>query len=195
MAAPGKELASLDFEALIGGPLVAVIHAQCQAAIATVNFVKTVGFEPAVGSPTNQVTGKPSMITFKYSKGVDDERSENELSMPFLTLLPIPNLRIDEVTLDFMAKVNSVNAKSIDAGMGAGQSNSGAGSAVFNSAGMKVTSTFQRQTKEGNVVTRDYSMNIRVRAVQDDLPAGMDRLISVLEQGIKEIPDKKKAAA
>jgi len=190
MSAPGKELASIDFEAMIGGPLVAVVHAQCQAAIATVNFVKSVGFEPAVNDAGQQITGKPAMITFKYQKSVEGGSADSEISMPFLTLLPIPNLRIDEVTMDFMAKVNSVNAKNMDTGIGAGRVGSGAGSSAFNSAGMKVTSTFQRQTKDGNVVTRDYSLNIRVRASQDDLPSGMDRLMSVLEQGIKEVPNK-----
>ena len=36
----GKELASLDFKNLIGGPLSAVVEAQAMAAESTVNFIK-----------------------------------------------------------------------------------------------------------------------------------------------------------
>jgi hypothetical protein len=45
MPTPGQELASIDFESMIGGPLVAVINAQAQAALSTINFIKEVGFK------------------------------------------------------------------------------------------------------------------------------------------------------
>ena len=45
MPTPGQELSSIDFESMIGGPLVAVINAQAQAAMSTVNFIKEVGFK------------------------------------------------------------------------------------------------------------------------------------------------------
>ena len=45
MAELGKELASLDFANLIGGPLNAIVDAQARAAIATANFVQEVGFD------------------------------------------------------------------------------------------------------------------------------------------------------
>ena len=41
----GKELASLDFKNLIGGPLSAVVEAQAMAAESTVNFIKNMGFD------------------------------------------------------------------------------------------------------------------------------------------------------
>ncbi len=33
MPTPGQELATIDFESMLGGPLVAVIHAQAQSSI------------------------------------------------------------------------------------------------------------------------------------------------------------------
>ena len=48
MPSPGQELSSIDFESMIGGPLVAVINAQAQAAMSTVNFIKEVGFKNQV---------------------------------------------------------------------------------------------------------------------------------------------------
>mmetsp|Transcript_29390 Transcript_29390/g.73979 ORF Transcript_29390/g.73979 Transcript_29390/m.73979 type:complete len:229 (-) Transcript_29390:294-980(-) len=187
---PGRELASIDFEALIGGPLVATIHAQVQAAMATVNFVKTVGFEQPMFpnfTPNSQATGKPSTVSFEYIRNLPDGSSyTSKLHVPLLTMVPIPTLRIDEVTLDFLAKVNTVAAKSIDTSVGMGAEAAQRWNLFLYSSGMKVSSVFQKHTKEGNVVTRDYSINMRVKAVQDETPAGLDKLLTLLEMSIKD---------
>src|SRR5436305_15149842 len=73
MPDPGTELSSINFESLIGGPLVAAVHAQVQSALATVNFVKQVGFRPPDGGAVdagNQTTGEPATVTFGYKKEV-----------------------------------------------------------------------------------------------------------------------------
>jgi hypothetical protein len=65
---PGKELASIDFANLIGGPLMAVVDAQAKAAQSTVAFIKRVGFQPPAkkkGSKS-QETMEPIYVTFKY---------------------------------------------------------------------------------------------------------------------------------
>lgn len=41
MVAPGQELSSLDFKNIIGGSLIAVVEAQAQAALSSVNFIKS----------------------------------------------------------------------------------------------------------------------------------------------------------
>src|SRR3954465_6023003 len=68
MPNPGQELSSIDFESMLGGPLIAVIHAQAQAAVSTVNFIKEVGFKKAgeetAGGDTS--TQAPIYVTFKY---------------------------------------------------------------------------------------------------------------------------------
>jgi hypothetical protein len=69
MANPGQELSSINFSNMIGSPLRAVIEAQAEAALSTVNFIKSVGFKQ--GSSTNPEagnTGDPIYVTFKYPK-------------------------------------------------------------------------------------------------------------------------------
>ena len=110
MPRPGQELASIDFESMLGGPLVAVVNAQAQSAMATVNFIKEVGFkqpdetEDAGGDTSTQ---EPIYVTFKYPKELSpydpgDPDADppvpptpavyqtQELTVPILTLLPIP---------------------------------------------------------------------------------------------------------
>src|SRR5712664_3729781 len=67
----GQELASIDFASMLGGPLIAVVNAQAQAAMSSVNFIKAVGFEPAtVDGDGNPVPGKPIYVSFKYPKEI-----------------------------------------------------------------------------------------------------------------------------
>lgn len=67
---PGQELSSINFAGMIGGPLTAAVDAQTQAALATVDFIKSVGFTPDVeDDTTGEITpGSPVYVTFKYPK-------------------------------------------------------------------------------------------------------------------------------
>lgn len=69
---PGQELADIDFSALIGGPLGAIVDAQAKAALSTVDFVKSVGFSPdSEDETTGEITpGEPIYVSFKYPKMV-----------------------------------------------------------------------------------------------------------------------------
>lgn len=190
---PGKELSSIDFESLIGGPLIAVVHAQAQAAAATVDFIKQVGFKPGADGqdPTAQSVGDPATVEFSYKKmvpkadGTEEEKTA-KLSVPFLTMLPIPYLRIEEANIDFLAKINSVQSRSVDTSLGITADLQAKAGWLWGSAKLKVSTTYQRQTKEGSTITRDYSMGVKVKAVQDAMPAGMEKLLSILESNIKE---------
>jgi hypothetical protein len=66
---PGQELSSINFRNMIGSPLSAVIEAQAEAALSTVNFIKAVGFKQGNSSdPEASNTGDPIYVTFKYPK-------------------------------------------------------------------------------------------------------------------------------
>jgi hypothetical protein len=69
---PGQELSSIDFQSMIGGPLSAIVDAQAQAALSTVDFIKTVGFTPDAEDETTGavIPGKPVYVSFKYPKMV-----------------------------------------------------------------------------------------------------------------------------
>mmetsp|Transcript_51636 Transcript_51636/g.129563 ORF Transcript_51636/g.129563 Transcript_51636/m.129563 type:complete len:217 (-) Transcript_51636:1849-2499(-) len=191
----GTELASLDFENLIGGPMIATIKGQIQANLATVNFIKAVGFEKSpLGdiTPYAQNTGKPAYVNFEYSKVLANGNTvQAKLAVPFLTMLPIPTIRIESLQVEFLARVDSTVAKSVDTSVGLGAEaavSAGKQFGIFGvTAGLKVSAVLQRQTKEGNVVTRNYSLSCRIKASQDELPPGLDKVMQILEQNVREL--------
>ena len=50
--------------------------------------------------------------------------------------------------------------------------------------GLKASFSHQQTQKNSNTEQREYSMRVYVQAVQDDMPAGMKKILDVLEQAI-----------
>lgn len=214
MPAPGQELASIDFESMLGGPLIAVVNAQAQAAISTVNFIKEVGFkkpaaEQAAGGDTG--TEEPIYVTFKYPKEITPYQPANpgdssasppvpatpavpavyetqQLQVPILTMLPIPFIRIDLTTIDFNAKINAVEYRKTDTSLKVDAALEARAGWAWGSAKLKVSTAFQRKTAQGNTVDRTYSMAVHIKAVQDEMPAGMEKVLNILEGAITSTP-------
>lgn len=282
MLHPGQELSTLDFKNIIGGPLIAVVEAQAQAALSSVNFIKAVGFKAGDSKdPENSNTGDPIYVTFKYPKEIqpyqpattysfsisvtnagsgyskkptvtlsdgggrdataeavvsdgkvtainvtslgtgyktapkilisdsgDPEGTQAEaivnftpgteatpaiytdmkLEVPILTMLPIPFIRIDETTLDFNVKINSMEYRQVDDSFKLNASTSAKGGFLFASAKLNVSTSYQRNTTQGEKVDRTYSMNVHVRAVQEEMPAGLEKILGILEDSIRSQP-------
>ena len=204
MPTPGEELSSLDFSSMIGGPLVAVVRAQAQSAIATVDFIKQVGFEQPTAAgqlaPGDQKTGNPIYVKFRFQKEVPQlpaaggtggtttpattVRQTHELEVPILTMLPIPYLRVEETTIAFNAKINSVEYTKTDSSVAIDGSLEARAGWGWGSAKLKVSAAYKSATTSGNSVERTYSLAVNVKAVQDELPGGMERLLSILENSI-----------
>lgn len=291
---PGNELSSLDFGAIIGGSLNAVVKAQSQSAHTTVDFVKSVGFKPGTVDPKTGReigVGDPICVSFSYDKEVSpgftqttrnvtigdaetpkgdgynkdeiiqfyieenlldnvkfevdddgkiknvqfkqvptgdfvvdgatlkavqkkDDGTNNEsatwtikveetrkavpaqfqkmnIEVPILTMMPIPFIKIEHADIDFNVKINSVSSTSTNESSNTNVSNktdAGIKGGWFNkySASTSLSASFsnQKSSNSSEKVQKDYSLNISIHAVQDDMPAGMSRILDILEESI-----------
>jgi hypothetical protein len=188
----GDELSSIDFQAMIGGPLSAVVKAQADAAVTSVDFIKAVGFDTENGN-----VKAPIMISFAYDKAIEkvaDDGTVNievkpfNLTVPFLTMLPIPFIRIEETTIDFNAKIVSVQERKSTSSHGLDTELKAKAGWGWGSASLKVNYSYKKSTTAGSKVERTYSLAVHVRAIQDELPAGTERLLGILENLVQEVP-------
>ncbi len=272
MPNPGAELSSIDFGQMIGGPLNAVIDAQKQSAMTSVDFIKAVGFRPAESSDShNPQVGDPVYVTFKYPKevkpyvadtkgviqdvsitngGIDYQKGDvlkdtkgasfkvnsvdgkgkvtgisvsdggsdydlveiqpsggqgkdlkvkvtnniaagspasyqdMKLQVPILTMLPIPFIRIEETTIEFNAKINSMQYQSASSATKVAVEGEVSYPPIKPIVKLKASVSHQKKSSSGSNVQRSYSLNIKVRAVQDEMPAGLERILSVLEDSM-----------
>jgi hypothetical protein len=282
MPTPGQELASIDFASMLGGPLIAAVNAQGQAAMSAVNFIKEVGFKklPGQQDPQAAQTSDPVYVSFRYPKevapyqpaitpgvasitvtnggtgyttaptvtftggggtgaagfatidsdgkvasvtitsagsgyssapgisftggggtgatatismtqavaAVPAQYQVMQLEVPMLSMVPIPYLRIEDVTIDFNAKINSVEYQKLDESLKVDAALEAKAGWGWGSAKLNVSVAYQKNTQSGNSVDRTYSMGVHIRAVQDEMPGGMERILSILENSIRAQP-------
>lgn len=115
-----------------------------------------------------------------------------QIDVPILTMMPIPFIKIDNTDIEFNVKINSVsNSKSSESSNSDVKSNSSFG---YKGWGFKASTSLnasisnQKSTSSSEDVKKDYSLNIKVHAVQDDMPSGMSRILDILEESIVTKP-------
>ncbi len=201
MSYVNKTLTALPFEHIIGSPLKAAIEAQSLAAKATVDFIQQVGFtavEPYTeGGKVAEIKKKPDFgevrnIIFKYTATNEDGTQRvAELSVPILTIIPIPYLRIDDMTIDFTANITEVMESQKE--FTRTSNKDGGVKAVVPfwipaRVGFKASVSSSRSSSSSSRYKTEYNMNIHLTAVQDDMPAGLSKVLNILESSIKESP-------
>ncbi|MEO6071277.1 MAG: DUF2589 domain-containing protein [Chitinophagaceae bacterium] len=171
-----SELNNIDFKKMIGGPLQAAVDAQVASSIATVNFINQVGF-------AEDSNGKKELVMVDFThtrKDVDAAGNpitkEVAVKVPLLAMLPIPSLRIEHVIIDFNVKLNSVETSAVSDKLGINAEVKGGWGPVS----FKVSASYQRQTSTGVEVKKEYALNVNVKAVQDEIPSGLEKILGIL---------------
>lgn len=181
-------LSALPFGNIIGGPLKACIEAQTLATQSTLNFINEVGLTEKDGE--KQIVN----VTFEYIKN----GRYYKMIVPLLTIVPIPYLSIKDISINFKASISASSSKS----------NTTSDSFSF-SAGMKVKGGFHAgiaygsmemsasvSSKKDSKATQEskysveYTMDVSVRAGQEDMPAGMSRVLEMLNESIDTVNAK-----
>jgi len=171
----GSNLANLDFANIIGGPMQAVIDAQNLAARTTVEFVNECAFN------ADQTL---RMVDFGYTKTVNGTSVDTHLSVPFLTILPIPFIEIESTEIELNIKMNSAASQTSSTAVGVSLSVSrGFPFGVKFSASVQ----FQAKTSDDLEVKKQYSMKVYVKARQVSAPPGMVRIMDWMEKIITEV--------
>lgn len=180
MAVSGKELAALDFANLIGGPLNAVVEAQAKSAITTANFIKQVGFKEDGSVITTDFN-----ITKTNSEG---NKQAFTISVPFLTMLPIPYIKIDEAVIEFNAKITSITSSESASTFKNDSDISVEGKSWFASAKMTSKTSYQKTSSNSDKEERSFDMHVKVTASNTDMPSGTEKILNMLEESIHETP-------
>lgn len=185
------ELASIPYEHVIGEPLRAAVEANASASQTAAEYIMELGFtEPIVG---NQ---KPVMVDFSYSKQVIDDVSGDEvtedhvMSVPLLLLLHIPYFEVENVTIDFNVKLNSVDSYARSSQFGVDFSRDAEAGFDVGFVNGKTRSSvnigYQSSTRRGKEIKRTYDQRVRVEAGSIEPPEGASRVLTALETAITD---------
>lgn len=202
----GAELQALPLEYMLSAPMTGAIKSQALAAQTTVDFIEKVGLE-------EDETGnlKVRAVSFEYTRQVTDPNNPaadpvpqtNKLTVPMLSIVPVPFIRVQELNVDFEFRVRETVTRThksevkteggtktvVDttAKFGGGfLSFLGGPSATIKS---NVTSHFNVTATHKSSVTRTEDRSARItigmKAVQDAIPEGLSRVLTILNDCIQ----------
>src|SRR5690606_4379486 len=106
--------------------------------------------------------------------------TEVSIKVPFLTMLTIPALRIEEITIDFNAKLTSTETSNVSSEFAA-SAELGINYKIVN---FKASASYKRSSTRGVSVEKTYNLGVKVTALNDEIPAGLDRILTMLEDSI-----------
>lgn len=180
----------LPIAELIAAPLCAACDSQKRLAISAFEFMTQIGF-------TDEKATQARLLQFKLQRPIEGQtgKSEVEVNAPFLGLVPIPSLLIDDVQIDFQMEVTdtatSKDSSSSDVSTDASASfNFGFfGKGSVNIHG-KVTSS--RENTRSTNQTAKYQVHVSAR--QQRPTEGLSKLMDIMAACIEPLPAASSAA-
>jgi hypothetical protein len=202
------ELQALPLEYMLASPLTAVIKAQALAAQTTIAFIEKVGLE-------EDNAGELSLRTaqFSFEQPVPDPANPGgtivqaaTLTVPLLSLAPIPFIRVSDLNVSFEFKIRDVTSNQSkfeitgktgfestttatgQTGFGGGLIGFLGGASASGSVEQKtnvtasVSATYQSSNRQ--MTDRSATFKMTMNAVQDALPEGLSRVLTILNDTI-----------
>ncbi len=148
-------LKRLPLRAMLGEPVRACIEAQASAAQSSRRYLEEVALARNGEGDLNAVT-----VSFSYQ----NEGKRLLLTLPLMTIIPIPIFTIDTLDIAFDAEVTGYDNHELQC---------------------SYTRPYEKGEKKASVQTsRESHLQIRLHASQNNVPLGISKLLSLLDQTI-----------
>lgn len=178
---PADSFKGLPMDEIISAPLSAVNEAQQQLAASSLDFYNKIAFEDGA---------KTRCLEFDLKRPVmgpgDVREQEVKVKAPFLGLVPIPSLLIDDVNIDFQMEVTdaltSKSSENVD--MSADVTPKWFGSSVSVQGKVRTSRENTRSTDQ------NAKYQVSVPARQQSQTEGLSKLMDIMESCIEPL-DKK----
>lgn len=182
------QFAGLPMENLIGGPLAAACDAQVNLAKATSDFIENVGLDEEK---------KVRMVDFQFSKPEEIEQAdgsitvearEYNISVPFISIVSVPTLQVQDVDVSFNMEVKSSFSESKKDDRKAAFEAEGSGRIGPFKVRVKASGSVSSSKETQRTSDNSAKYSVRVTAKQSGTPEGLSRALDILQQGIAPVP-------
>ena len=172
----------MDLNDLIAGPLLATIDADSMSAQRYLDYLFKITFE-SYDSDSGKV-GALRMLTFNYqSRDLTGLRTQS-VSIPLLTLVPLPLLQVQEADFNFDIQVLDASIKqrqssfSFEKGECVGEPDDSYGKDTRLRVALATSSGSYVNKAEGRQSSLSANMKVHVKMRQADMPGGLSVLLS-----------------
>lgn len=172
----------MELQQLIAGPLIATIEADALSAQKYLDYLMRVAFESY--NPVTGETGKLRMLTFTYNEQDVNGSSKKNVSIPLLTLVPLPLLHVEEADFDFDIKILDALSENVEEKFSV---ENGESVKQPQSTGFKMRASLapQREVKDDLQQSLSANMKVKVRMRQADMPAGLSNLLHLTANNVQ----------
>lgn len=185
-----KTLQNLPFENIIAAPLNACVNAQAEAAQTTINFIQEVGLETETATEIvdgKEVTSSKKKAVYVYFNFIQGGRRVT-ISLPLLTMVPIPYIAINTIDINFKATVtgtmNQENTASDEKKTDTNKKEKTGKLGWFKASTTTLTTNVSTKKDSSSTKSSNYSVeatiDVAVHASQDSMPAGMAKVLEML---------------
>lgn len=172
----------MELQQLIAGPLIATIEADALSAQKYLDYLMRIAFESY--NPVTGETGKLRMLTFSYNEQDVNGSSKKNVSIPLLTLVPLPLLHVEEADFDFDIKILDALSESVEEKFSL---ENGDNVKQPQNTGFKMRASLasQREVKGDLQQSLSANMKVKVRMRQADMPAGLSNLLHLTANNVQ----------
>ena len=174
---------AINFGSLVGAQVSALIEAEVEGAEKAAEFIEKVGFEQVKEGPQ-----RLRMVTFEMPRrDVDGKVRKHTISIPVLTLVPIPLLTIEEASIEFDLHVESV--EQIDTKESVEPTTTTLRRSLLAESPLqrvRLVTRLARTTHQDTQTTSDLKMKIKI--AQSPFPLGIERLINTADLSVGDDP-------
>lgn len=176
----------MELKDLISGPLVATIDADSISSRRYLNYLLDLTFE-SYDRKTGKA-GKLRTLDFTYQTQDVGGQHTQRISIPLLTLVPLPLLQVKEADFDFDIQI--VDALSADKDAAFSLKNSLSPEEEESTEGVKLRVSMAQASREGKTTegvrkSLTANMKVKVRMQQADMPGGLSNLLHLTTSNVQ----------
>ncbi len=176
----------MELQQLIAGPLIATIEADALSAQKYLDYLMHIAFENY--DPVTGKTGKLRTMTFTYNEQDLGGVQKKSISIPMLTLVPLPLLQVKEADFDFDIKILDALSESVEEKFSIEDGKSvseqpGAGSFKMRASLAPQQSTAQHKGDLQQSLAANMKVKVKMR--QADMPAGLSNLLHLTANNLQ----------
>ena len=186
MAGIADQFKGLPMADLIGEPLLAAARAQGKLAGVTQHFIHDIGL-----NGTKSTGFSARTVDFKFQSPVTDAKGnttlvDNDLHVPLLAIVNVPNLSIKKATVDFTMEVKASSQDTTKSKTDASVSTTAKYSAWWSPVSVQMTAKVSTSNSHENVRKTDNSAkyDVHVEARDDGPPEGLMKVLDLLNAAI-----------
>ena len=170
---------------LVAAPLVAVSDSQKRLAQSAFEFMQEIGFNEE---------GKARMVEFNHQRPIQGSPTPQDVTVqaPFIGLIPLPNLLIDDVQVDFQMEVTATETSTEKSSTeGSSSPNANFKFGCFGGGSVNVSGKVSSSRENTRSTNQTAKYQVHVSARQQRQTEGLSKLMDIMASCVEPLPDQK----